>query len=108
MLVLGVEAPCMRLHQCHLTLSELPLRLMKLDFLITQHLVEVEGMLGVGGVHAHLAVVFLTSSLGLRPFNIKVGADFDKGFLRDRGLLPHSEELLPPGQLLLPPEELLL
>jgi hypothetical protein len=59
-------------------------------------------VLSAVGVRMHLIEVLLTSSLGLRPFSVKVSTDLDQGLLGDPDLL------LPCGEGLLPHEELLL
>jgi hypothetical protein len=105
----GVEALGQCLHQCRLMQAEVPLSPIKLDFLLPQHHVEVEGVLGVGGVRLHLVEVLLPSSLDFCSLDVKVGADLDQGHLRDPSfLLPRGKGLLPPRQLLLTRKKLLL
>jgi hypothetical protein len=109
MVVPGVEALGLRLHQLHLMQVQVPLSLIELELLLLQHLVEAEGVLGTGIVCLHLVMVLLLSSLNFRPFSIKVGADLDQGLLRDVGLLLwRSEGFLPLRQLLRPCKEPLL
>jgi hypothetical protein len=89
------------LSQLLMVVSGVLLLLIEQDLLLPQHLVEAEGVLGVGTVHTHLVKVLLTSSLGFHLFSIKVGTDHDQGLLGDPGvLLPRGEGLLPPCQLL--------
>jgi hypothetical protein len=107
--VSGIEAPGLRLHMSHLTQAHVLVSLVKMDLLLPEHLVKVEGVLGVSGVLLHFVKVPLLSSLSFNPFSIKVGADLDQGLLRDPGLLlPCGEGLLPSCQLLLSCKELLL
>jgi hypothetical protein len=61
--VLGVEAQRLRLHQRRLTQVKVSRTPVKLDLLLPQHLIEVEGVLGADVVHFHLVEVLLSSSL---------------------------------------------
>jgi hypothetical protein len=77
MIISGVESPELHLHQRHLTQAHVPLSPVELDLLLPQHLVEVKGMFGVGGMRLHLVKVLFLSSLGLHSFDVKVGADLN-------------------------------
>jgi hypothetical protein len=75
--ILGVEAPGLRLHYCRLTQAEVSLSPIELDLLLPQHHVDVEGVFGAGSVRLHLVEVLLSSSLGFCLLNIKVSANLD-------------------------------
>jgi hypothetical protein len=79
--VSGVESLGLHLRQHHLTQAVVPLSPVEQDLLLPQHLIEAEGVLGVGSVSLDLVEVLFSSSLGLGPFIVKVGTNLGEGFL---------------------------
>jgi hypothetical protein len=93
MVVPGVQAPGLRLRQCHLMQVKIPLFPSSKTFF--PHSILSRPRVCLAWV---LCACILSSSLSFCPFGIKVSTNLDQGYLRNLGLLlPYNEDLVPLG-----------